>query len=267
MKLRIAAVNFRPTDRYADEFERAVVSVARAGVGETLLVFSEYTFLPALLKALDSNNPLPIVARARDDLLSEAGCLAKQYRVHILVCGAELSASGIRNLATLFDSQGNIAHQTLKNSLTAWERQLGIVPGDLSATQTYDLAGRRLGVAICLDAFSDPYRQRLAEQGTEIMLMPSANPQRWAAAAPSGVWQPMEWTEATVGSLRFGAIRSVVNPMLQYEGDRFLFDGQGSITERAQTAAACPYTGDANRVIARFSYCETVGHTVGSVDM
>lgn len=267
MGLRIYAVNFRPTDWYVNDFDSVVNSIQLPDSGHSLLVFPEYTFLPAVLPALGSDNSDMIIETAWAQLSAAASRAAEKRQIYLMVCGLERTESGIQNVATLFGPGGELLQRTVKVSLTDWEQRLGITPGNSNDIRVIDLAGHRLGTAVCMDAFTDQYRQRLADQEAQILLVPSANPQTWASLTANENWQPAEWAEVSVGSLRFGAIRTVVNPMLHYQGYGLTFDGQGAIVSRSLIAHRCPYIGMDDQVLAEFVFCETPDHPVGSIDL
>lgn len=235
-------------------------------VAHRLLVFPEYCTLP-LVHDLQSLRQFGAVSF---DYFPK---VAIQEKAYVLTCGPYLVGSAAFNQASLYDPLGKEILRVRKQHLTEEEQAIGLTSTN-EEPQSIDLPFGRVGVAICLDAFSVSYRKKLSDQGVTMLLMPSANPQTWAAPAEgSRVWQPLEWAEATIGAVSGeSSITWLINPMLR-GGTQFgqQFDGQSSIVRRSDTLHTCPYIGVKEQYPAEFLSCgpdaADPDHFVGFADI
>ncbi|GHJ48103.1 carbon-nitrogen hydrolase family protein [Catellatospora sp. TT07R-123] len=131
-----------------------------------------------------------------------------------------------------------------------------------------DVAGFRVGFATSLPAFAYgyPFGQRpagfdpcadllvsyaacLDAQGVDLMVQADANPGRWATAAQSGGWQPLEWMGSTWRAVADPTVgfRYNVTPMMTGNLFDLVFDGQSAITGRGAAGPGRRYVGTGER--------------------
>ncbi len=150
----------------------------------------------ALLLALSRRH----VRRIYHDAFSE---LARDLGATVVAGSAPIEGpeGEVANIAYVFGPDGRLLGQQRKVNLTPPEGPSGldVVAGTLEETHPFDTPAGRVGVAVCLDAFDtntcwgEPRPQpsvagRLAEQGAEILVQPSLNPNPWTAEEAAG-WQ------------------------------------------------------------------------------
>ncbi|MDI1462721.1 hypothetical protein QEZ54_17235 [Catellatospora sp. KI3] len=173
------------------------------------------------------------------------------------------------------DFERNLLFRNEKVPLTALELDLlGLDEGPSSGAagranaSGVDVAGFRVGFATSLPAFGYgyPFGQRpagfdpcadlrvsyaacLDAQGVDVMVQADANPGRWATAAQSGGWQPLEWMGSTWRAVADPTVRFRYNVTPMMTGNLFdlVFDGQSAITGRGATGPGRRYVGTGER--------------------
>jgi hypothetical protein len=136
------------------------------------------------------------------------------------------------NQTLLFGPDGRLIGRTHKVNLVPLEQQFEFAPGRLEDVRVFDTPAGRLGIAISLDAFTDSYVRRIADQGAQIVVQNDANDGPWAGPGGRGLWQPLEWVDSILGSLapRYAPLRYDVCPMMVGNLFDLQFDGQTTIT-------------------------------------
>lgn len=179
--MKIAAAAYPLTElRDWDDYRRKQIEwVTEAAThGAELLVFPEYgrvelATLDGAEAASDLEASLIAADRhgaAADDLMAS---LAQIHGVHILTASGPVFEGGVRpvNRAALFGPKGPIGVQD-KQVMTRFERETwGVVPG--GPLRVFDTEIGRIGILICYDAEFPLLGRALAEQGAEILLVPS----------------------------------------------------------------------------------------------
>ncbi|NKX43976.1 nitrilase-related carbon-nitrogen hydrolase [Roseicyclus persicicus] len=176
MKIAAAAYPLDPVASFDAHAAKMAAWVADAQAD--LLVFPEYGRMelaaldgPAAAAELEAS--LHAAARhapAADALMAD---LARKHRCHILAPSGPVWDGGDRpvNRAGLFGPDGPLGHQD-KQVMTRFEREhWHVVPG--GPLRVFDTPLGRLGVLICYDAEFPLLARNLAEQGAEILLVPS----------------------------------------------------------------------------------------------
>lgn len=266
LNLQLAPSAFVSVQGFSDWIESAL-KLARPHYptsGHFLLAFPEYISLPlaGLLAQPDE------FSQTVTDLFAS---LAVQEGAYLTFCSPLLKEERLVNEAQLLDPSGQSLLTVQKRHLTGMEQKAGLV-AVLEPPPVADTPFGRVGIAICLDAFDPAYVKKLADQGAQYLIMPSANDRPWAAMAESGRWQPREWAFATVGAVSAAnaPIAFVINPMLRGKAGQDLeFDGQGSIVQASQELLPCPYLGVKEQFLANFRFCapaQATGHSVGWID-
>lgn len=149
----------------------------------------------------------------------------------------------VYNAALVFGPDGALLGRVEKVNLTAAERAtLDLTPGRLEDVRVIPTAAGRLGVAISLDAFTPTYLRHLDAQGAEIVVQNDANDAPWAGPGSASAWQPQEWLDSVLGSLQpdYPILRYNVCAMQTGNFFDLVFDGQSSITARADTPPPMP---------------------------
>lgn len=149
-----------------------------AALGADIAVLPEYlslelaaTFAPEIQRDLLTS--LAAIQRYRAQWLALFPALARETGLHV-VAGSFLLAGDdgrYRNRADLFSPSGGHGWQD-KLQLTGFEKATGVIaPGD--ALKVFDVAGVRVGLAICYDAeFPLPVRAQ-RDAGARLLLVPS----------------------------------------------------------------------------------------------
>ncbi len=166
--------------------------------------------------------------------------LAREYKVYLLAGTLPVTPSylsdflpsglapegdplSLYSYSILFDPRGRVVGIQPKVNLTSMEEELGLSAAGLDEVRPISTPLGSLGVAICFDAFFPAYRERLCQQGAEILLKPSANPLPWSHR------QQQEWLGGASSSLKEGEFIYAVNPMLVGSLLDLSFEGQSSI--------------------------------------
>lgn len=198
---------------------------------------------------------LSLTDRFVRDFYNLFSSFSKKYSVYTLACnnmskfhrvedGWEFSDAEVYNSAFVFDPSGELLFKQDKVSLTQMEIDLGISGGETSRVSSFALEGKRFGIAISLDAFVPKYISRLED--ADVILQPDANPGKWNSMLGNGRWQPEEWMDSAYYiTQRMERVKHVVNPMMVGKLLDVAFEGQSSITKKAeQRDLAMGYVGN-----------------------
>ena len=170
--------------------------------------------------------------------------LSIKYGVYTVTCNnmPRFKRSGDRwepanprvyNTAFVFDTSGRLLFSQDKVFLTAEEMNLGISSGNLNEVSSFEIEGRQIGIAISLDAFTPQYISRLED--AEIIIQPDANPGKWNSILSNGRWQPEEWMDSAYYiTQRMAKAKHVINPMMVGNLMDIRFEGQSSVTKKAE---------------------------------
>lgn len=140
----------------------------------------------------------------------------------------------VYNTSYLFGPDGLILGKQDKVFLIELEEEaaLDLESGSLEALRVFPTPVGDVGIAICLDAFQDEVVDRLAAQGAQILVQPSANPGPWHAE------QQRDWLRSSFEKVAVdGRLAYAVNPMLNGPLWDIAFYGQSSIVARAALPA------------------------------
>jgi len=112
--------------------------------------------------------------------------LARAHSVHIVAGSILLPHEGARdgavhNTSFLFAPDGRVLGQVDKVSLIPLEAAdgLDVVPGDPRQVRPWVTAAGTFGPLICLDAWDAQLAASLVDQGAQMLIVPSANPEPW----------------------------------------------------------------------------------------
>lgn len=204
------------------------------------------SWVPALL--LNKNR---LIAETYFDVFTAA---AKDYGVYLVAGSAALPPYRIQdgevlwrrgptqhrvyNTAYLFGPDGKVIGKQDKVELIELEREaaLNLNPGSVADLRVFDTPIGRVGIAICLDSFSDAVVDELARQGAQILVQPSANPGPWSE------WQQQDWLRGShLRTVVQGRFDYAVNPMLTGPLWDIEFFGQSAIFAAALDVPAASY--------------------------
>jgi len=153
------------------------VSIA-ADHGAKLLVFPEYAAMElASLAGKEVAADLTLQIDAVSQLVNQVNSLhenlACEFDCHILAGSmpVRLSANKVVNRAHFFSPKGCLGHQD-KVIMTRFEREQWFIQGG-EKLSVFDTVLGRIGVLICYDSEFPLLGRQLAEQGVEILLVPS----------------------------------------------------------------------------------------------
>ncbi len=231
-----------------ESIEEAIGAVVRANavpLAWTRLIRWK-SWVPALL--LNRNR---LIAETYFEVFSAA---ARDYGVYVVAGTAPLPPYRIEdgvvnwragplehnvyNTTYLFGPDGLVIGAQDKVELIELEREaaLDLKSGTVESLQVFDTAVGRIGLAICLDAFSDEVVDRLVELGAQILVQPSANPGPW------NEWQQEDWLRSS--HVRVAVEQRfpyAVNPMLNGPLWDIAFYGQSAIVASAAAGASLGY--------------------------
>ena len=142
----------------------------------------------------------------------------------------------VYNTGFLWGPDGNLIGTTDKVFLTENEKTiLDLTPGDLERVQAFDTDLGKIGMAICLDAFTPEYLHKLDSQGTRIVIQNDTNDALWAAPGKGCEWQPQGWLNSVLGSLQDEYPNLYYNVCSMQVGNFYdiPFDGQSTITMKS----------------------------------
>lgn len=145
----------------------------------------------------------------------------------------------VYNTSYVFDQYGRVVGKQDKIDLIELEREaaLNLTPGAFENLSVIETPVGTIGIAICLDAFSDEITERLAALGADILVQPSANPGPW------NEWQQTDWLRSN--QLMVGEHQRFlygINPMLTGPLWDIEFFGQSSIAASTQRGADLGYS-------------------------
>lgn len=149
------------------------------------------------------------------------------------------SEFNVYNTSYVFDAYGRVIGKQDKIDLIELEREaaLNLTSGSYDSLTVIETEVGTIGIAICLDSFSDEITNRLVELGADILVQPSANPGPW------NEWQQNDWLRSNwlmVGGrakFTYG-----VNPMLTGPLWDIEFFGQSSIAASYASTTDLGYT-------------------------
>lgn len=205
--LQVAMVQFAVSpERYEDieTFRRVIdrfVATAQHN-GADLVVFPEYINVFPLFEEYsdliaDSENlgdvysvvdeEGSLAAFVRREVHEDADAIealwagvAKRHRVWILSGTAFVPgpSGGVRNRAWLFSPSGSLVYRQDKVFLTPFERdKLSLVPGTVSATESFEIKGVEFGLTICRDTYFDEWESHY--RSIDVWIDIRANGERW----------------------------------------------------------------------------------------
>lgn len=129
------------------------------------------------------------------------------------------------NTSLLFNPQGEIIGHQKKVHLTELEGKKGLdlSPGALDELHAIPTPLGKIGIVICYDAFHHDALKKMAQEGAEILVQPTANPKPWDE------WQQEEWLLGMEMSMREYPFIYGINPMLTGQFLDLPFAGQSTI--------------------------------------
>lgn len=160
-------------------------------------------------------------------VLSRVAAIARQQHIALALGYPERGPDGIRNVAALWDEQGECRLQYAKINLFGEQEALDFLPGQ--ELKTVDWHGYRLGLLICYDVECPETVAQLAALGADLILAPTANMQPYVAAARlAGPARALEQSVHLVYANYVGAEAD-----LSYTGLSGIFGPQGIELARA----------------------------------
>ena len=124
---------------------------------------------------------------------------------------------GIYNTSFLINPKGKVVGVSRKVNITKDEKKLGIKGGRVEDLFPFSTEIGKVGILICLDGFYDSLAARMDNFGCEVVIQPSANPEKWKQEPRRGAEQTQEeeWLSSGIGKLVQGreSIIYALNPM------------------------------------------------------
>ena len=116
--------------------------------------------------------------------------LARKHQVHLAAGSVPLvmpdRPDHVFNAGCIFSPDGKMHVVALKVNLTPLEQaaSLDFSAGRPQDQRVYRLPSATIGVLVCADAWHGKLAEQLVDQGTELLLQVSANPEIWTAGHP-----------------------------------------------------------------------------------
>jgi len=163
--------------------------------------------------------------------------MASRFRVH-LIGGSlllpdfesydrlEPVGRNVYNVSFIFAPSGEIIHKQRKVHLVDLEGKKGldVESSDLQEMSIMDLGFARIGLAICYDAFFTDVVGKLASQGAEVLVQPSANPALWTPE------EEEKWETGILSKVQdYDQLQYGINPMMVGMMFDIPFEGRSSI--------------------------------------
>lgn len=157
---------------------------------------------------------------------------AREYGAWIVAGSGTLrwgETKRIYNSSPVITPTGDVIYRQHKVHLVDMEGTggLDLEPAPLNYMSVVQSPFGDLGVAVCLDAFEDEIRQRLAGLGADLFIQPSANNGPW------NEWQQKDWLRSSFAAVAENKEFNVaINPMLVGNLFDITFEGQSSIIDQ-----------------------------------
>ncbi|HBN86112.1 MAG TPA: hypothetical protein DDZ89_19980, partial [Clostridiales bacterium] len=150
-----------------------------------------------------------------------------EWNKDITRTGYKIPDGNVYNMAFLIDKDGNLTGTQKKTHLVPdLEDQGGfdLSAGKVEDLKVFDTPFGKLGIAVCLDCFKEPVIKALADQGTDLLIQPSANCKVWDKEEQQG------WMEGCKKAMEMTkSFTYALNPMMTGCLFDLCFEGQSSI--------------------------------------
>ena len=154
--------------------------------------------------------------------------LARRHKVHLVAGSVPLvfpeRPADVFNVCCLFAPDGKMHLLARKVNLIDLEKAdgLDLSPGAAEDLRVFRMPQATIGVLVCADGWHAPLARRLAEQGAQVILQVSANPEVWTAGTRTG-WKESLFTRVQEVK-RWGVLCMGVGTLLDLP-----FQGQSAI--------------------------------------
>lgn len=168
--LRLALAQLpSPAGNIAHAFAEVECILRAASVAGAQMALMPELFLPGY-----NSDSVPALAQPRDgDWLARLADMCRAHACGLTIGYAERDDGQLFNAATTIDPDGAfLAHYRKIQCFGPREARL-FTPGD--RYETFSFAGRRIGLLICYDVEFETHVRALADLGTDLILVPTAN--------------------------------------------------------------------------------------------
>lgn len=237
--MRIALVQFQPTDDFAANVARGLEAVRTAAAGGAALVaFPELAFTPFFpCERSESGAPLHR-AESVPGPTTEAFCrLAAELGIVIVLNLYERDGDKAYDSSPVIDADGRLLGTTRMVHVAQmpcfWEQDY-YTPGD-HGMPVYETKAGRIGVAICYDRHYPEVMRSLGLQGADLVVVPQAGS---VGEWPDGLYE----AELRVAAFQNGYFTALANrvgkePAMTFAGESFVCDPSGRVVVRGPAAA------------------------------
>ncbi|MFW6438318.1 MAG: carbon-nitrogen hydrolase family protein [Armatimonadota bacterium] len=223
----------------AESIEDAIEMVMRRHAAEIAPLVAEHAISPQ--RALWIHKA-PRIRAAYERTFSD---LAREHTVHIAAGSVPMvfpeKPADVFNTACVFDPTGEMHIAGTKVNLVApfeTEDGLDFSPGSAEDYAVVRMPGATVGIIVCADGWDPNIAARLAEQGAEILVQVSANPEVWTEGTRQG-WQDSLFSRVEELGVHGVCVMGVGNLLgLPFQGRscavaprRWTADGSGFIAE------------------------------------
>lgn len=142
-------------------------------------------------------SPMRALWLVKDPVISETyretfSALARDHAVHIVAGSTPMVLLGREgdsfNTACIFDPEGEMHIVGTKVNLIPLEREAGLdlSPGSLDDYTVFRTPGAAIGTIVCADGWAPEIARKLVEQGAQVLVQVSANPEAWSEGTREG---------------------------------------------------------------------------------
>jgi beta-ureidopropionase len=237
--MRIALVQFQPSDDVARNVARGLDAVRTAAAGgATLVAFPELAFTPFFpCDRSESGAPLHR-AETVPGPTTDAFCrLAAELGIVVVLNLYEREGDRAYDSSPVIDADGRLLGTTrmvhVAHMPCFWEQDY-YTPGD-HGMPVYETKAGRIGVAICYDRHYPEVMRSLGLQGADLVVIPQAGAiGEW----PDGLYE----AELRVAAFQNGYFTALVNrvgaePRMTFAGESFVCDPSGRVIARGPAGA------------------------------
>lgn len=233
-KIKVALVQQSASTDKSDNLMRGLAATrAAAANGANVICFAELAFEPFYPQLPGDDRVAELAETIPGPTTHEFSRLAAELGVVVVINLFERDGEQTFDSSPVIDADGKLLGVTRMIHITdypCFHEKSYYTPGD-SGAPVYQTKFGKLGVAICYDRHFPEYMRALALAGAELVIVPQAGAvDEW----PEGLHE----AELRVAAFQNGYFTALCNrvgvePHLEFAGESFICDPQGTVAARA----------------------------------
>jgi predicted amidohydrolase len=233
-KIKIALVQQKASTDKSENLARGLMAArAAAANGANVICFAELAFEPFYPQFPGDDHVGELAEPIPGRITREFSKLAAELGVVVVINLFERDGEQTFDSSPVIDADGKLLGVTRMIHITdypGFHEKSYYTPGDCGAP-VYQTRFGKLGVAICYDRHFPEYMRALALGGAELVIVPQAGAvDEW----PAGLYE----AELRVAAFQNGYFTALCNrvgvePQLEFAGESFVCDPQGTVIARA----------------------------------